>query len=232
VPHVAETRSIQRTATGPRFAYPVSLDLAGRRAVVVGAAAVALGKADALLGAGALLTVVADGPPEALERLEEAGATVERRGFDPADLDGAFLCVAASDDPERRAAIFAEARVRGVLVNLVDDTEHCDFAAPAVVRRGELVIAVSTGGRSPALARRLRRLLEERFGPEWEELSALLGEVREQTLPLLPDVGERARRWNDALELEELEELARAGRLDLARERLLARLLGPEERSR
>src|SRR6266508_2972476 len=167
---VADTRSIQRTGTGPRFAYPIS-------------------------------------------------------------LDGAFLCVASSDDPEQRAAIFAEARARGVLVNLVDDTDHCDFAAPAVVRRGELVIAVSTGGRSPALASRLRRLLEERFGPEWEELSALLGEVREQTLPLLPDVGERSRRWRQALALEELEELARAGRLEQARERLLDRLVGPREPS-
>src|SRR6266498_2061480 len=193
---VADTRSIQRTGTGPRFAYPISLDVAGRRAVVVG-----------------------------------AGATIARRGFDPADLDGAFLCVASSDDPEQRAAIFAEARARGVLVNLVDDTDHCDFAAPAVVRRGELVIAVSTGGRSPALASRLRRLLEERFGPEWEELSALLGEVREQTLPLLPDVGERSRRWRQALALEELEELARAGRLEQARERLLDRLVGPREPS-
>ena len=205
---MADTRSIQRTATGPRFAYPVSLDVAGRRAVVVGAGAVALGKADALL---------------------EAGATIERRGFEGSDLDEAFLCVAASDDPGERTAIHAEARAHGVLVNLVDDTQHCDFAAPAVVRRGELVIAVSTGGRSPALASRLRRLLEERFGPEWEELAALLGEVREQTLPLLPDVGERSRRWRDALELEELEELARAGRLDQARERLLARLVGPRE---
>lgn len=229
---MADTRSIQRTATGPRFAYPVSLDVAGRRAVVVGAGAVALGKADALLEAGALVTVIADGPPQALQRLEEAGATIERRGFEGSDLDEAFLCVAASDDPGERTAIHAEARARGVLVNLVDDTQHCDFAAPAVVRRGELIIAVSTGGRSPALASRLRRLLEERFGPEWEELAALLGEVREQTLPLLPDVGERSRRWRDALELEELEELeelARAGRLDQARERLLSRLVGPRE---
>jgi precorrin-2 dehydrogenase/sirohydrochlorin ferrochelatase len=229
VPPVADTRSNQRTATGPRFAYPVSLDVAGRRAVVVGDGAVSLGKADALLAAGALVTVVANGPAQALQRLQEAGATVERRGFEPADLDGAFLCVAASDDPARRAAIFAEARARGVLVNLVDDTDHCDFAAPAVVRRGELVIAVSTGGRSPALARRLRQLLEERFGPEWEDLAALLGEVREQTLPLLPDLAERSRRWGEALELDELEALARAGRLDQARERLLARLVGQRE---
>jgi siroheme synthase-like protein len=228
---VADTRSIRRAAAAPRFAYPVSLDVAGRRAVVVGAGAVALGKADALLEAGALLTVVADGPPQALQRLEDGGATVARRGFDPADLDGALLCVAASDDPALRATIFAEARARGVLVNLVDDTDHCDFAAPAVVRRGDLVIAVSTGGRSPALASRLRRLLEERFGPEWEELADLLAEVREQTLPLLPDLGERSRRWRAALELEELEELVRAGQVEQARERLLARLVGPREPS-
>ena len=226
---MADTRPVPRTTGPPRFAYPVSLDLAGRRAVVVGAGAVAIGKADALLEAGALLTVVADGPPETLERLGAAGATVARRGFDPGDLDGAFLCVAASDDPELRARIFVEARARRVLVNLVDDTDHCDFAAPAVLRRGELVIAVSTGGRSPALASRLRRLLEERFGPEWEELSALLGEVREQTLPLLPDLGERSRRWRQALDVEELEELARAGQIEEARERLLARLVGPQE---
>jgi len=229
-PRVADTRLTPQTAlTPPRFAYPVSLDLAGRRAVVVGDDAVAQGRAGALLAAGALVTVVAEGPAAALERLEgEARATVVRRAFAPGDLDGAFLCVAASDDPEVRAAVFAEARAGGVLVNVVDDTDHCDFAAPAVVRRGDLVIAVSTGGRTPALASRLRRLLEERFGPEWEELAALLGEVREQTLPLLPDLGERSRRWRHALELEELEALVRAGRAEQARERLLAHLVGPE----
>jgi siroheme synthase-like protein len=196
--------------------------------VVVGAAAVSLGKADALLEAGARVAVVADGPAGALERLEAAGATVARRGFQAADLDGAFLCVAASDDPAERAAIHRHARERGVLVNLVDDVEHCDFAAPAILRRGDLRIAVSTGGRSPALASRVRRLLEERFGPEWEQLTALLGEVREQTLPLLPDLGERSRRWRRALELDELAAMVRDGRGEEARERLLVRLTATE----
>jgi len=211
----------------PRFAYPVSLDLAGRRAVVIGDAAVAEGKADALLAAGATLTVVAEGPAGALERLEAAGATVARRDFTPSDLEGATVCVAASGDPARRAAIFAAGHVRGVLMNLVDDKDHCDFAVPAVVRRGELAIAVSTAGRAPALASRLRRLLEDRFGPEWEELAGLLGEVRELTLPLLPDFGERARRWREALDgtrLDELAELVRSGLADEARELLLDRL--------
>jgi precorrin-2 dehydrogenase / sirohydrochlorin ferrochelatase len=212
-----------------RFSYPVSLDLDGRRAVVVGDDAVAQGKAGALLAAGAVLTAVAEGPVAALERLEQdERVTVLRRGFVPADLGGAFLCVAGSRDPAVRQAVFAAARARGVLLNVIDDPDRCDFAAPAVVRRGDMVIAVSTGGRSPALASGMRRLLEERFGPEWEELVALLGEVREQTLPLLPDLGERSRRWRQALELDELEALVRDGRGEEARERLLARLVGAE----
>jgi precorrin-2 dehydrogenase/sirohydrochlorin ferrochelatase len=221
---------VAQTRPSPtRFAYPVSLDLAGRRAVVVGDEAVAQDKAGALLAAGAQVTVIAEGPAQQLGRLERDGrASVLRRGFAPADLDGAFLCVAGARDPAVREAVFAAARARGVLLNVVDDPDHCDFAAPAVVRRGELVIAVSTGGRSPALASHLRRLLEERFGPEWEELVALLGEVREQTLPLLPDLGERSRRWRRALQLDELEALVRDGRGEEARERLLARLVGVE----
>ncbi len=212
-----------------RFAYPVSLDLAGRRAVVVGDDAVAHGKAGALLAAGALVTVIAEGPPQELARLERhERATVLRRGFTAADLDGAFLCVAGSRDQSVRDAVFAAGRSRCVLLNVMDDPDRCDFAAPAVMRRGDLAIAVSTGGRSPALASRLRRLLEERFGPEWEELVALLGEVREQTLPQLPDLGERSRRWRRALELDELEAMVRDGRGEEARERLLARLVGAE----
>ncbi len=216
-------------ASPTRFAYPVSLDLTGRRAVVVGDDAVAHGKPGALLAAGALVTVIAEGPPQQLGRLEDdERVTVLRRGFAPADLDGAFVCVAGVTDGAVREAVFAAARSRGVLLNVMDDPEHCDFAAPAVVRRGDLVIAVSTGGRSPALASRLRRVLEERFGPEWEELVTLLGEVRERTLPLLPDLAERSRRWRRALELDELEAMVRDGRGEEARRRLLARLTGTE----
>ncbi len=208
-----------------RFAYPVSLELGGRRALVVGDLAVAHGKAEALAGAGAEVTVVAEGPAAALDRLERDGRmTVRRRRFAPGDLDGMFLCVAASPDPELRAAIHREARARQVLVNVMDDPEHCDFAAPAVVRRGDLVIAVSTGGRSPALASRLREQLEQRYGPEWEALLDLLAEVRAQTIASLPDVDERIRRWRAALRLDEVEALLRDDRRDEARQRLLDRL--------
>jgi len=211
----------------PRFGYPVSLDLAGRTAVVIGDEAVAQGKVEGLLAAGAHVTVVADGPAVALSALEsDPRVTVARRPWRPADLDGAAVCVAASPDPGTRVAVCQAARDRGVLVNVMDDVEHCDFAAPALVRRGDLLIAVSTGGRSPALARRLREELEGRFGDEWAAILDLLAEVRADTLDRLPDLQERARRWQEALDLEELETLVRGGHYDEARRALTARLLG------
>jgi siroheme synthase-like protein len=208
------------------FGYPVLLELEGRRAVVVGEVAVAAGKVDGLLAAGATVTVVAPGPAAELDRLAaEPGVTVRRRDYRPGDLAGAFLCVAGAADPMLRSAVAAEARAAAVLVNVMDDVPNCDFAAPAVVRRGDLVVAVGTGGRAPALASRVRAELGERFGPEWVELVELVGEVRAASLGDLPDLEERARRWRAALDLAELERLVRAGRGELAAQRLRARLL-------
>jgi siroheme synthase-like protein len=208
------------------FGYPVSLELADRNAVVIGAGAVAQGKVEALVAAGARVTVIATGPPKRLDRLAgDERVTVLRRSFEPGDLQGAFVCVAHSDEAGTRAAIYREGREHGVLVNVMDDPPHCDFAAPAVVRRGDLIIAVSTGGRSPALARRLRIDLEARYGPEWAEMLDVLERARHLTLPALPDLGERSRRWERALDLDEVRELVRVGRADDARDRLVGRLL-------
>ncbi|HYT29174.1 MAG TPA: bifunctional precorrin-2 dehydrogenase/sirohydrochlorin ferrochelatase [Actinomycetota bacterium] len=207
------------------FGYPISLELSGRRALVVGERAVEEGKVEGLLAAGAGVTVVARRPAARLDRLErDARVTVARRGFRPEDLDGVAVCVASSDDRDLGAAIAGEARARGVLVNVMDQVENCDFAAPAVVRRGDLVIAVSTGGRSPAAASKLRAELEDRFGPEWSDVLEVVGDIRAQTLSLFPDVAERARRWRRALDLDEVVALVRAGRGDDARARLRARL--------
>lgn len=192
------------------FGYPVFLELSGRRAVVIGAQAVAEGKAAALAAAGAEVTLLTSG------------------GWCPADLDGAFVCVASSDDPAERDAIARAARDRGVLINVLDDVPNCDFAAPAVVRRGELVVAISTGGRSPALARRLREELETQFGDEWAEVLEVLREVREETLPLLPELAERSRRWNEALNPREAAVLVASGRRDELKANLRGRLLGQE----
>lgn len=214
------------------FGYPVSLELGGHRVVVIGEEAVAQGKAGTLLAAGALVTVVATGPAETLAGLErQPRATVARRGWQPSDLDGATLCVAASDDPADRAAIYRAGRERGVLMNVMDDVPHCDFAAPAVVRRGDLAIAISTGGRSPALARRLRVELEERFGAEWAAVLDVLAEVRTHTLPDLPDLHDRAERWQAALDLDEAEQLVSTGRAAELKHRLISRLTGTDDQA-
>jgi siroheme synthase-like protein len=209
------------------FGYPVLLELAGRRAVVAGAFAVEAGKVEGLLAAGAEVTVLAKGPEETLDGLErDPRVTVHRRDYQgPADLTGAFLCVASAPGPGVRDTIAADARAAGVLVNVMDDVPNCDFAAPAIVRRGDLVIAIGTGGRAPALASRLRADLAARFGPEWTELLEVVGQVRTATLPHLPDFADRSRRWKAALDLDELEQLIRSGQPDEAAARLRARLL-------
>lgn len=189
------------------FAYPVFLELAGKRAVVIGRSAVAEGKDEALRQAGAHVDVFAD------------------RAWNPAVLDGAVVCVASSDDPAERDRIARACRERGVLVNVMDDVPNCDFAAPAVVRRGDLVVAISTGGRSPAVARKVREDLERRFGEEWGEILRVVGEVRAATTSALPDLGTRARRWRDALDLDEAAALVRAGRADELRRQLTERVL-------
>jgi siroheme synthase-like protein len=215
------------------FGYPVLLELTGRPAVVIGEAAVEAGKVEGLLAAGAEVTVIAKGPQSALDQLAtDPRVVVHRRGYrGPADLEGAVLCVAHASEPGVRNVIAADARAAGVLVNVMDDVPNCDFAAPAVVRRGDLLIAIGTGGRAPALASRLRVELGERFGPDWAQLVDLVGEVRAATLPHLPDFEDRSRRWKAALDLDELEHLIRAGHGALAatrlRERLLQGLPGP-----
>jgi siroheme synthase-like protein len=209
------------------FGYPVMLQLDGRRAVVIGEGAVRERKPEGLLagGAGEVL-VVATTPAAHLDELEALDRVrVERRPWRPEDLDGAAICVAWSARPEVRDAIARAARERGVWVNVMDDVPNCDFAAPAVVRRGELILAIGTGGASPALARRLREELGERFGEHWAEIVSILREVRGSTLPLLPDLAERSRRWRAALDLDEAEKLVLAGRSEELRERLRARLV-------
>ncbi|HEX2157741.1 MAG TPA: bifunctional precorrin-2 dehydrogenase/sirohydrochlorin ferrochelatase [Actinomycetes bacterium] len=209
------------------FGYPVLLELTGRRAVVIGEFAVEAGKVEGLLAAGAEVTVIAKGPEATLSRLEaDPRVEVHRRGYrGPADLSGAVLCVAHAAEPGVGNAVAADARAAGVLVNVMDDVPNCDFAAPAIVRRGDLVVAVGTGGRAPALASRLRAELGERFGPGWAELVDVVGRVRAETLPLLPDFEDRSRRWKAALDLDELEELVAAGQAELAGTRLRDRLL-------
>jgi precorrin-2 dehydrogenase/sirohydrochlorin ferrochelatase len=213
-----------------RFGYPALLELGGRRCVVVGSRAVSEGKVEALLDGGADdVLVVAEGPRARLGTLAaDTRVRVERRPWRPGDLDGAFVVVGWDPDPAERARLAAEARARGALVNVIDDAPNCDFAAPAVVRRGHLVLAIGTGGASPALAAKLRGELEERFGPCWAELVEVLRAVRADG-PRSLDAAERARRWRAALDLAEAERLVTEGRAGELRELLAARLRAEEE---
>jgi precorrin-2 dehydrogenase/sirohydrochlorin ferrochelatase len=168
--------------------FPAFLKLEGRRCVVVGAGPVAEEKIPGLLRAGAKVRVVA---PQATERVQmwaqAKKITWERRAFRSEDLAGAFLVIAATSSASLHARIQAQARRRGVLCNAVDDPEHCDFFYGAVVRRGGLLIAISTSGRSPALAQRIRKRLEQEFGEEYaawvEEIGAVRQRLMEKKIP-------------------------------------------------
>ncbi|MGO9864874.1 MAG: bifunctional precorrin-2 dehydrogenase/sirohydrochlorin ferrochelatase, partial [Terriglobales bacterium] len=141
--------------------FPIMLRLEGRASVVVGAGRVAAAKAAGLLRHGAEVVVVAPNAVRWIREKARAGKLVwRRRAFSARDLRRAFLVVAATDSVASNHAVFRACQARGVLCNVVDDPEHCDFFYPAVVRRGPLQIAISTSGNSPALAARLRKELE------------------------------------------------------------------------
>ena len=209
------------------FGYPVLVELEGRRCVVVGSLPVREGKVEGLLADGATdVLVVATDPADRLEGLELLDAVhVVRRAWYAADFIGAFLVIAHDPDPAVRARIAIAARAAGALVNMVDDISWCDWAAPAIVRRGELLLAIGTGGASPALSKKIRERLQDEFGPEWAEVLRVLREVREETLPYLPDLRDRSRRWQLALDPDEAAELVRNGGAEELRARLRARLL-------
>jgi precorrin-2 dehydrogenase / sirohydrochlorin ferrochelatase len=161
--------------------FPMFVKLEGRQCLVVGAGAIAEGKIRGLLQAGAAVRVVAPRAVLQIQTWAKNNAIVwHTRAFHPHDLDGAFLVITATSSPEVNAEVFKRASEKNVLCNSVDDPDNCDFYYPAVVTRGDLQIAISTNGRSPALAQRLRQELEEQFGPEYAAWVNELGEVRDQ----------------------------------------------------
>jgi len=168
--------------------YPITLIHLHRvRCLVVGGGKVAARKAAGLLAAEAQVVVISPVLCEQLELLAERGdVQVMRRGYRSGDLEGTFLVIAATDDPDVNHRVWEEAQARGILINAVDDPEHCTFIAPAVVRQGPLTLAISTGGRCPALARHLREQFEQEFDPDYGRFVELLGELRERTVTVLP----------------------------------------------
>lgn len=205
--------------------YPVCLEMAGRRCLVVGGGPVAERKVAGLLEAGARLTVVS---PAVTARLADL-ARAERirlvpRFYAAGDLAGHSVVFVATDDGRVNADVARDARAVGILVNAADDPAHCDFILPAVLRRGELTVTVSTGGASPALARTVRDELDAYL--DREDYTAL-ARVAADARRTLRDRGMRApwERWREALG-GEVRELVRADSLDAAREHLLDGLRG------
>lgn len=159
--------------------HPVYLDLRGRPCVVLGGGEVATRKAEGLLAAGARVTVVSPTLMPVLAALAETHEIVHHaRPYRPGDLAGAVLAYAATDDTAVQTAAAAEAAASGVWLNVVDRPQLCSFIVPAVVKRGPVSVAVSTGGASPALARRLREVLEGAIGPEYGLAATILGRIR------------------------------------------------------
>lgn len=195
--------------------YPVNLVLDGRRCLVVGGGEVALRKVEGLLACGGRVTVVA--PRLGPELRSQDGLTIEERPWRPDDLDGMWLVIAATDDPAVNRAVYDAGQRAGVWVNGADDPANCSFTLPSVVRRGDLQVTVSTGGRSPALATWLRRRLEGEIGPEYAVLLDLLATERDGLKAA--GVSTEGLDWRSALDSDMLD-LIRTGDLAHARERL------------
>jgi len=160
--------------------FPLFLRLEGRKCVMVGAGSIARQKLAGLMDSGAGLHVIAPFAAEEIQRLASEGRlSWTRAEFEPAHLDGALLVIAATGDLVVNEKVYRAALKRGVLCNSVDEPAHCDFYYPAVVRRGDLQIAISTAGKSPALAQRIRRELEEQFDASYIAWLNWLGSVRE-----------------------------------------------------
>jgi precorrin-2 dehydrogenase / sirohydrochlorin ferrochelatase len=160
--------------------YPVYLDISKKRCVVVGGGDVAARKILRLLECGAVVTVVSRELTTTLINMVAQGKLIQvDDNYDEQYLAGAFLVIGATDREEVNDRIAADCRARGVMVNIVDDPGRCDFILPSLVNRGSLSIAVSTDGKSPALARKLREELSVQFGPEYEGYLELLGWLRE-----------------------------------------------------
>jgi len=167
--------------------FPIFFKLEGRACLVVGAGTIAAPKIASLLRAGGAVTVVAPRANPAIAVQAEAGEVVwHEREFVPGDLNGMFLVIAATDSQPVNHAVAEEARARGILINSVDDPPDCDFFYPSVVRRGDLQIAISTAGKSPALAQRLREEIDALLPDDTGAWLDQLGETRLRILAAFP----------------------------------------------
>jgi uroporphyrin-III C-methyltransferase / precorrin-2 dehydrogenase / sirohydrochlorin ferrochelatase len=210
------------------FAFPLALEITGRRCVVIGGGTTAAAKVAALLDAGATVVVIAAEPDAGLVELSRRGEIeLVVREYRRGDLAGALLVFATGGDSALNAAVFAEAEAEGVLCNAHQDSAHCHFASPTVTRRGDLVVAVSTGGRAPTLAGFVRDALAADLPDEFGALIDLVAEIRAEGIAPA-DTAERGRLWRTALDCDVLGLLG-AGQWEAARRLLRGVLAGTVE---
>lgn len=198
--------------------YPVNVRLDDKPCMVVGGGAVANQKVVGLLEFTKDVTVVSPRLCPELQELHEAGRIRWiPKEYQTGDLEGYFLAITATDDPKTNRRVYVDGEEAGVLVNSADDPQNCRFILPSRIVRGSLVISVSTGGRSPAMAAYMRKRLEGEFGPEWGVLTDLLGEARDEIRGAGRSSEGIPEKWEAAIS-EQVLELIRRGDVDEARE--------------
>jgi siroheme synthase-like protein len=189
--------------------YPIYLQLQDRPCVVIGGGKIAEGKVDGLLAAGATVTIVSPDLTPHLQGLADQNEIRHiARPYRLGDLADAFVVISATDQVEINHQVWQEASTNGQLVNVVDDLPHCNFIAPAIVRKGDLTIAISTGGKAPALAVRFKEHLQRGIGPEYERFLELAGQLREPLAQHVPDFETRKALWYDLVDSDALDLLA------------------------
>ena len=205
--------------------YPVSLNIRNKRCVVCGGGEVACRKVRVLLECGADVEVISPASCRELEDIAGEGKVqVHRREYREGDLRGAFVVIAATDDKDVNRKIAGEAHKAGCIVNAVDDAESSDFIVPSCLKRGDITIAVSTSGKSPALARKLRTGLESRFGEEYACLLEIVSQVRREVKLRGLKISESA--WQKSLDLGLLTGLIKEGKEAEAKSMLIQNLVG------
>jgi precorrin-2 dehydrogenase/sirohydrochlorin ferrochelatase len=196
--------------------YPIFLDVEDRDVVIIGGGNVCARKAETMLRYGARVTIVSPELTEEIEQWARDGAVkIKRKPYDAADLDGATIVIASTDDQRVNEQIAADCRARRIPVNVVDVTPLCEFIVPAIVESGSIQIAVSTGGKSPALARTLKEDLQRMVGTEYAEVNDLLGSLRDAAKKVLPTDTDR-KRFFDGIIAKGLLQMLREGRRDEA----------------
>lgn len=200
--------------------YALYADLENKKCVVIGGGEVAERKVVSLLECHADVIVISPLLTEHLERLAHA-RTIKylRRTYRRGDLEGAFLVIGATDNSELNAIIYQEACQKNILVNIVDDPEKCSFVVPSVVDRGDLLISISTSGSCPALAKRLRKKLQEEFGEEYVDYLKLLQDARDKIKQKYESPKERKESLDRVLDLDILP-LLKEGKRDLAEKKV------------